>query len=57
MARIHPDDYPDRFALMHYAQRMRREETYRLFRAIADRVRLLAAPAPAVTTRHPWLAV
>lgn len=57
MARIHPDDFPDRFALMHYAQRMRREETNRLFHAIADRARRLVAPAPAVTTRHPWLAV
>lgn len=58
MTRIHPDYFPDRFALQHYAQRKRREETGRMLHAIADWVHHVAAhaahpaPAPARVSRR-----
>ncbi len=52
MARLDPNLFPDRFALDRYAQRMRREETDRMLRAVAQwlhrfRHGLAAAPAAA----------
>jgi hypothetical protein len=46
MARLDPNLIPDRFALDRYARRMRREETDRMLRAVAQwlsRARVTAA--------------
>ena len=54
MARLDPNLIPDRFALDRYARRMRREETDRMLRAVAQwlsRFRAAAASAPATTRR------
>lgn len=50
MARLDPNLIPDRFALDRYARRMRREETDRMLRAVAQglsRARVTAAATPA----------
>ena len=54
MARLDPNLIPDRFALDRYARRMRREETDRMLRAVAQwlrRVRPGVAAAPALARR------
>ena len=54
MARLDPNLIPDRFALDRYARRMRREETDRMLRAVAQWLsRFLTAAATAPATTRP----